>query len=46
MKNQPCPQCRAWSLVRKTVQNRNGSTWRRYECGNLHRFTVVEAAKA
>ena len=45
MTNQPCPQCRAWSLVRKTIRNKNGTTRRRFVCGNLHRFTTLEGLK-
>lgn len=38
-----CPQCGAWAEVLEARQRTDGSTRRRYECGNEHRFTTVEA---
>lgn len=39
-----CPTCGAWCAVLET-RNRQpeNRTRRRYECGNLHRFTTLEA---
>lgn len=36
-----CPRCDAWSLVLETRKRPTG-TYRRYECGNLHRFSTVD----
>lgn len=37
-----CPDCKAWAVVKDTRQKVNGSTYRRYECANLHRFSTRE----
>lgn len=37
-----CPQCGAWVQVMETRNKPDGSRRRRYECGNLHRFTTLE----
>ena len=37
-----CPTCKAWSVVKDTRQKQDGSTYRRYECANLHRFSTRE----
>lgn len=41
-----CPVCNAWVTVLETrgVKTINGK-YRRYECGNLHRFTTEERIK-
>lgn len=36
-----CPICNAWSDVKETRQKKDHK-YRRYECGNLHRFTTRE----
>lgn len=44
-----CPECGVWVRVVETRSEPDGSKRRRYECGNLHRFTtretIVVAAK-
>lgn len=37
-----CPVCEAWAYVKETRKSENDSVRRRYECGNLHRFTTKE----
>lgn len=37
-----CPQCSAWTRVLETRIRKDRATRRRYECGNLHRFTTIE----
>ena len=41
-----CPQCGAWALIKETRTNKTDNVvTRRYECGNLHRFTTEEKVK-
>lgn len=35
-----CPVCGAWSEVTETRTHKDGTTKRRHECANLHRFTT------
>jgi transcriptional regulator NrdR family protein len=38
-----CPLCGAWAIKKETRPNQTENTMRRrYECGNLHRFSTVE----
>jgi len=37
-----CPTCNAWAIVKETRPRPDGSTRRRYECANLHRWSTVE----
>jgi transcriptional regulator NrdR family protein len=37
-----CPDCKAWTEVKETRKRLDGTTYRRYECANLHRFTTRE----
>jgi transcriptional regulator NrdR family protein len=37
-----CPQCTGWLKVLQTKQQPDGTTYRRYECANLHRFSTLE----
>jgi transcriptional regulator NrdR family protein len=37
-----CPVCGAWTRVLETRQQPDNEKKRRYECGNLHRFTTLE----
>ena len=38
-----CPLCGAWAIKLETRSNATqNTTRRRYECGNLHRFSSVE----
>lgn len=38
-----CPDCKTKVImVLETRPRANGDRYRRYECGNLHRFTTVE----
>jgi transcriptional regulator NrdR family protein len=37
-----CPECKAWTSVKETRKRSDGSTYRRYECANLHRFNTRE----
>lgn len=37
-----CPVCNAWAYVKETRRQAGNEKLRRYECGNLHRFTTVE----
>ncbi|SFB74387.1 hypothetical protein SAMN05216344_102187 [Polaromonas sp. OV174] len=41
-----CPDCKAHARVIETRQRKDGSTARRYECANLHRFSTSEKPKA
>lgn len=36
-----CPKCGTWALIIET-RKKPDHTRRRYECGNLHRFTTSE----
>lgn len=36
-----CPTCGAWTIVLETRAKGDGK-YRRYECGNLHRFLTME----
>ena len=40
-----CPQCNAWSVVKDTRKRSDNTTYRRYECANLHRFSTIERIK-
>ena len=41
-----CPQCGAWTQVKETRTNKDKNiVTRRYECGNLHRFSTEEKVK-
>jgi transcriptional regulator NrdR family protein len=37
-----CPVCNAWAYVKETRRQPDNEKLRRYECGNLHRFTTME----
>lgn len=38
-----CPHCGAWALIKETrTKKTDNVVMRRYECGNLHRFTTEE----
>lgn len=37
-----CPRCGAWALIKETRAKDDNTMRRRYECGNLHRFTTIE----
>jgi transcriptional regulator NrdR family protein len=38
-----CPACGAWTSVKQTrTRKTDGVVTRRYECGNLHRFSTEE----
>jgi transcriptional regulator NrdR family protein len=37
-----CPRCGAWALIKETRAKEDNTMRRRYECGNLHRFTTIE----
>ena len=37
-----CPVCEKWVSTLETRQRSDGSTYRRYECANLHRFVTKE----
>ena len=37
-----CPVCGKWVSTLETRQRSDGSTYRRYECANLHRFVTKE----
>ena len=38
-----CPVCGAWTSVKETrTRKTDGVVTRRYECGNLHRFSTEE----
>lgn len=41
-----CPQCGAWAQVKETRTNKDKNVvTRRYECGNMHRFSTEEKVK-
>jgi transcriptional regulator NrdR family protein len=37
-----CPVCGVWTLVKETRRKPDNQKWRRYECGNEHRFWTTE----
>lgn len=37
-----CPTCKTYSEVLETRQKADGSSYRRYQCANLHRFSTNE----
>jgi transcriptional regulator NrdR family protein len=37
-----CPACGAWVLVLQTKKQDDNTKYRRYVCGNEHRFTTTE----
>ena len=37
-----CPVCEKWVSTLETRHRSDGSTYRRYECANLHRFVTKE----
>lgn len=37
-----CPKCQVWTRVLSTRKRKDGNTYRRYECANLHRFSTRE----
>lgn len=37
-----CPICGAWVEVKEARMRKDNSRRRRYECGNMHRFSTVE----
>lgn len=37
-----CPICNAICDTKETRQREENTTYRRYECGNYHRFTTTE----
>ena len=37
-----CPRCNVWADVLETRARPDGTTRRRYQCANLHRFTTIE----
>ena len=37
-----CPTCKAWTDVKETRHRADGTTYRRYQCANLHRFSTRE----
>jgi transcriptional regulator NrdR family protein len=38
-----CPVCETWTTVKETrARKTDGVVTRRYECGNLHRFSTEE----
>jgi transcriptional regulator NrdR family protein len=38
-----CPTCNAWTRTLETREKPGHTTYRRYECANLHRFSTMEA---
>ena len=40
-----CPRCNSWAQVLETRTKEDATVRRRYECGNLHRFTTIEYYK-
>jgi transcriptional regulator NrdR family protein len=41
-----CPVCGAWTSVKQTrTRKTDGVVTRRYECGNLHRFSTEERVR-
>ena len=41
-----CPTCGTWTVVKETRKKEKNVTYRRYECGNLHRFTTLETVNS
>ncbi len=37
-----CPTCSQYTEVLETRQRQDGSTYRRYQCANMHRFSTEE----
>ena len=37
-----CPVCKAWVECIESRPKPNSTRYRRYECGNGHRFTTIE----
>lgn len=37
-----CPICNAWAEIKETRVRQDNTKRRRYECGNLHRFSTEE----
>lgn len=37
-----CPVCGKWTQVRETRKRPGNEKYRRYECGNEHRFVTTE----
>jgi len=37
-----CPVCDTWTTVKDTRRKENNVRYRRYECGNTHRFITLE----
>ena len=37
-----CPVCQKWATVLESRKRDDGSKYRRYLCGNLHRFSTRE----
>lgn len=37
-----CPVCAAWTEIKETRRRPENEKYRRYECGNGHRFTTME----
>jgi transcriptional regulator NrdR family protein len=41
-----CPVCGAWTTVKETrTRKTDGVVTRRYECGNMHRFSTEERVR-
>lgn len=41
-----CPICGAWTTVKETrTRKTDGVVTRRYECGNMHRFSTEERVR-
>jgi transcriptional regulator NrdR family protein len=38
-----CPDCKVWATVLETRDRQDGTTYRRYECANHHRFSTDES---
>jgi len=38
-----CPTCNAWTRTLETREKPGHTTYRRYECANLHRFHTTES---
>lgn len=41
-----CPTCHKQAEVVDTRQRKDGTTYRRYLCANMHRFTTDEVPRA
>jgi transcriptional regulator NrdR family protein len=37
-----CPYCGTWTTVKETRTRKTGVVVRRYECGDMHRFSTEE----